>query len=584
MINCNKITFEFSEISFSIQSSKSLSIDSEEVSIDLNDVTFNITAVNQKSNLKFAYDKHNPIIFCENQDYFFKVEFKEAKDLIPLECFEIIERNTNRNIYLLRFNSMNYVGVLNISFLGVFSSLIEVESIKINYQEEYNNLLLKITELDVDLTTRARSIFEVSATLGDNLVNDHNLLNTKFAFLKSKILSGEFELLYNHFLRKPIVRIKEQEEIKNVWEVDSFNIGNYIDGLFDESILDQNGNRIPAKIQTNYFDDEIDTVENQFIKYVLEFIIQLLEKYKSVITNSNLKILELEIDECLHRCYNVISNPIFNLISRLKYFPSKSNSLQVKYPYRDIFYIYMMLFYEVEIQDDTVKDSMSIPLKDLPKLYEYWCLLSIIEILNKEFGNSDLDVNEFVKYNSTNLCYVICPTRNGMVYKINDSKKLVLYYQKNYSVNNIIYEGRSYSHNLDPDISLELFIRDKLVSIIHFDSKYKLESLTTFKNEDIDKMHTYKDAILGTIGAYVLYPGNVTKSFIQEERNQTKVNQYFPSVGAFVLNIANADIGSEHNAVLKLINEFVRIESSLDNNGIFTNSENDYNYIKRLID
>lgn len=584
MINCTKIAFEINEILFSIQSSKSLSIDSEDVSIESNGVLFNITTINQKSNLGFASDRRCPLIFCENQDYFFKVEFKETKDLVSQECFEVIERNNNKNIYLLRFNSSNYVGVLNLSFLGVFSSLIEVESIKINYQEEYNNLLLKIAELDVDLTTRARSIFEVSAGLGDNIINDDNLLTTKFAFLKAKILSGELELLYNHFLRKPIVRIKEEEEIKNIWEIDSFNISNYIDGLLSDSIIDQIGNRIPAKINTNYFDDEIDTVENQFIKYVLEFIVQLLEKYKSLISNSNLNILELEIEECLNRCYNIISNPIFNLISRLKYFPSKSNALQVKYPYRDIFYIYMMLFYEVEIQDTTIENSMTVPLKDLPKLYEYWCLLSIIELLNKEFGNSDLVINEFVKYNSQNLCYVICPTRNGMTYNLNNGKKLVLYYQKSYSVNNIIYEGRSYSHNLDPDISLELFIEDKLVAIIHFDSKYKLESLTTFKNEDIDKMHTYKDAILGTIGAYVLYPGNVTESYIQEERNQKKLNQYFPSVGAFVLNIANNNISSEQNAVLKLINEFVNIDSSLTSNGIFINSEKEYNYINRLID
>jgi len=584
MINCIKIAFEIDEILFSIQSSKSLSIDSEEVSIETNDISFNITTINQKSNLKFDSDRRCPLIFCENQDYFFKVTFNEAKDLVSQESFEVIERNNDRNIYLLRFNSSNYVGILNLSFLGVYSSLIEIESIKINYQEEYNNLLLKIAELDVDLTTRARSIFEVSAALGENIINDDNLLTTKFAFLKAKILSGELELLYNHFLRKPIVRIKEQEEIKNIWEIDSFNISNYIDGLLEDSIIDQNGTRIPTKINTNYYDDETNTIENQFIKYVLEFIIQLLEKYRSVISNSNLNVLKLEIEECLNKCYNIISNPIFNLISRLKYFPSKSNALQVKYPYRDIFYIYMMLFYEVEIQDDTIKDSMTIPLKDLPKLYEYWCLLSIIELLNKEFGNSDLVVNEFVKYNSQNLCYVICPTRNGMTYNLNNNKKLVLYYQKSYSVNNIIYEGRSYSHSLDPDISLELFIEDKLVAIIHFDSKYKLESLTTFKNEDIDKMHTYKDAILGTIGAYVLYPGNVTESYIQEERNQTKLNQYFPSVGAFVLNIANDNISSEQNAVLKLINEFVNIESSLTNNGIFINSEKEYNYINRLID
>ena len=36
---------------------------------------------------------------------------------------------------------------------------------------------------------------------------------------------------------------------------------------------------------------------------------------------------------------------------------------------------------------------------------------------------------------------------------------------------------------------------------------------TTFKKEDIYKMHTYRDAIRGCRGAYMLYPGNETRIF-----------------------------------------------------------------------
>jgi predicted component of viral defense system (DUF524 family) len=171
-----------------------------------------------------------------------------------------------------------------------------------------------------------------------------------------------------------------------------------------------------------------------------------------------------------------------------------------------------------------------------------------------------------------------------LVYDIDASKKIKLFYQKSYSAEKLIFDGRSYSHSLDPDLSLELFSDEKLVAIIHFDSKYKLDNLNDFKNEDIDKMHTYKDAILGTIGAYVLYPGNLTKSYIQEERNQSIATDFFPSVGAFELNIDNAKTITEQTAVLKLINEFIKIDIDLVYKGIFTKNEIKYNYIKRLID
>ena len=56
-----------------------------------------------------------------------------------------------------------------------------------------------------------------------------------------------------------------------------------------------------------------------------------------------------------------------------------------------------------------------------------------------------------------------------------------------------------------------------------------------FKEGDIYKMHTYKDSILTTEGAYVLYPGNKTKQFFES-------NTIIPSVGAFSLTPGNDEI------------------------------------------
>jgi predicted component of viral defense system (DUF524 family) len=547
-------------------------------------ISFNLYSIKNNSNLIFDNSKRCPIILYENYDYIFKIKYLIPTNIEKVDFFEVIDSNQNKTEYILKFNSSNYVGLLNLSFLNIFNNLIEIETKKINYQIEYNNLILKIAELDNDLVTRARSIFEAGAKVNEKFLDDDILLNTKFAFIKSKIISGEFENLYNSFIKKPLSRIKTNDEIKYSWDVDNLDLSNYIDGLFSEIISDDKGNNYPLKINSNYFEDEIDNIENQFIKYVLEFIIQLLENYDSKILSPKLNVLKFEIAECLRICYNIKSNPVFKTISKLKRFPSKSNTLQAKYPYREIFHLYMMLFLEVEIEDNNMASSLSLPMKDLPQLYEYWCFLTFVEILNKEFGNSNLLINQFIKYNSQNLCYTICPTHEALVYDIDASKKIKLFYQKSYSAEKLIFDGRSYSHSLDPDLSLELFSDEKLVAIIHFDSKYKLDNLNDFKNEDIDKMHTYKDAILGTIGAYVLYPGNLTKSYIQEERNQSIATDFFPSVGAFELNIDNAKTITEQTAVLKLINEFIKIDIDLVYKGIFTKNEIKYNYIKRLID
>ena len=104
---------------------------------------------------------------------------------------------------------------------------------------------------------------------------------------------------------------------------------------------------------------------------------------------------------------------------------------------------------------------------------------------------------------------------------INDKKIIIyLYYNKTFNKKNSIF--KSYSVEYRPDYSLivnipimnEYGYSNHKKYVIHFDAKYKLDiNSETFKNEDIVKMHAYKDAIVGTIGAYVIYPGEKKKIY-----------------------------------------------------------------------
>lgn len=584
MIYCTKITFPFEGGKISILSSNALFLESDLISLERNEKLFQINKVPLVSDIRFDEYKNIPILLSENKDYIFKVVYDRPTEFLLYDNFQIVDVNNEKTIYSLKFNSKNYVGLLNTRFLGISDFVIEIESFKINYQEEYNNLILKITDLDTDLISRARSIFETRASVSDILDRDPNFLNSKLSFIRAKILGGELENLYNSFFRKPISRISTYVIERNPWEADNFLIEDYFNAVLDNHIKATNGKLIPSKISTTLYDDTSDTVENQFIKYVLEYIIQYLEAALSKIQSLNISNLEIELRQCLDTCNKLLINPLFSSISKLSYFPTKSNTLHSRYPYRDIFNIYILLFYEIEIVDDVIQDSLTVPLKDLPKLYEYWCFLSFVEILNSQYSVESEMLSTIISYDAQTLSYRIKIPSGGIVYSICDKKKIVLHYQKSYTGNNIIFEGRSYSHSLDPDISLELFSSDKLVAIIHFDAKYRLDNLDRFKNEDIDKMHTYKDAILASIGAFVLYPGKATESFIQEEKNMINEAQLFPSVGAFVFNIDNENITTEQNAIIKLVKDFVDVDCDLVNDGIFTSEEKQYNYKKRLID
>ena len=84
-----------------------------------------------------------------------------------------------------------------------------------------------------------------------------------------------------------------------------------------------------------------------------------------------------------------------------------------------------------------------------------------------------------------------------------------------------------YSEKLDPDYTIKLEYNGT-TKFIQFDAKYRLKDGTYIK-EDIYKMHTYKDAINDTLGAYILYPGE------NKPKIHSETDGDFGSVGAFSL-------------------------------------------------
>lgn len=586
MINCVQINIvKENSVTLKLISSVGLST-SENVEYIKEDLYINCVKAKYDSFVYADFESIIPISLIENKDYFFELSFKNPKHITCPDNFQIQQKNDTETEYFIRFNSRNYVGILNLAEFGIFTSLIEVKSKKINYELEYSLLLKKISELGIDLTTRASSYFESPSLLSEEIQNDENILSSKYTYLRSVIISGELESLYYSFIRKPLKRIIDEKQTTFSWESSELDLDSYIENISKIAIKDVDNNIYPLEMDSRTYDDTVDTIENQFIKFLLEYIINYLEHAASYISfHSSHSTLLIELKECLTRCESILSTPIFRQISKLRYFPTKSNVLQQQYPYRELYQLYWLLARKIEISDSLLLSSMKTPQKDLPKLYEYWCFLSFIDLLNARYNEIDIIEQSLVKYNDKQLCYNISPDKSHLTYNISEKKLLKLYYNKEYSNLNYIYRGRSYSHPLNPDISLELFIMDKLVAILHFDAKYRLENMQSFKLEDLDKMHTYKDGILGTIGAYILYPGEDTANFIQEEKDVTLVNPYFPSVGAFKYNIGDKlNIDDERTEVIKLIDNFVDIDNYIASKGIFSEDIKQMNYIKRLLE
>jgi len=98
--------------------------------------------------------------------------------------------------------------------------------------------------------------------------------------------------------------------------------------------------------------------------------------------------------------------------------------------------------------------------------------------------------------------------------------------------------------------------RTELIVHIHFDAKYRVESLLSLfgaenateldaeskasrsnarpKRSDLLKMHAYRDAIRRTEGAYVLYPGPMSG-----DHSWVEFHEILPGLGAFSIRPGN---------------------------------------------
>ena len=154
--------------------------------------------------------------------------------------------------------------------------------------------------------------------------------------------------------------------------------------------------------------------------------------------------------------------------------------------------------------------------------------------------------------------------------------------QYNYTIENLFRKRlRKLLPNFLTTLLVSLYcsnIIEEHINYIHFDAKYRSEleiadyynvfgksdkklneeidkrdSLeekeSIFKDGDIYKMHTYKDSILKTEGAYVLYPGNKTEQFFESD-------MIVPSVGAFSLTPGNN--GVDENNLENFIREVLK--------------------------
>lgn len=484
-----------------------------------------------------------------------------------------------------------YVGTLSIDVLNSVNKekcgevILEVQSVKTSYREDYRHMLEDITEQCMDLLLQQNS--PVSQFLETDFNADAKTVYQRFAFIKSMLDTEEFNDSVHKIISAPVARWKESETVKDIRSVRRMNnaVLRQISGapnrieLPSNHLLKRTFDSIPSKLKLNHKTETVDIPENRFIKHALlsfqTFCSHLISKLTG---DSRIKLEAILLEDKLEQW---VSHSVFKEISLPTTLPLNSPVLQRKEGYREVLRVWLMFDLAAKLVWHGGDDVYSGNKRDVAALYEYWLFFKLLEIVKDVFKIEPKNITELIKETSDGLGLqlkqgVHLPIKG--VY-IGNTRKLEIEfsYNKTFSGSSNYPEGGSWTQSMRPDYTLSIWPygidsttaeKEELIVHVHFDAKYKVEKLTeilgdesifknekeeqrkgTFKRADLLKMHTYKDAIRRTAGAYVLYPGT------EDKYTKAGFHELIPGLGAFSIRPSKTNNGSDE--LKSFLNEIV---------------------------
>lgn len=476
------------------------------------------------------------LIFTPNTDKS-KIRFPTIEDYEKINIF--IPLTFDKNIYGGILNFKSYVGnsFFDVEINGIRSIKIpfEVRSKKMDYEKHYPAMIADLSQAASGLLFYDKSPtfhhIDFKKRVKKSFYEDFMFL--EYIFRPENLISSyEYIRRDPHKILEKIIESVPTAFASSVGPSVLIDITSNQSNLLKPPQIPQNWplemeEYFPKKINQKDYVDTIDTPENRFVKYFLEELSDLISEMTLYIASNKIEGYPAQkTGQYLEIIHEYLLDAWLKEVGELRHLPSNSQVLQKKEGYRDILNYFLIFELTFNIQWEEVRDDIKGYQKKLSELYEYWCYLKLTNVLNKlqkskENYESIFDFNEkewSIKISRNTAQNFIINTPEGDL----DVK---LTYNNSYSKEDP--ECYAYGLTMRPDYSLTI-TNDSKKFLIHFDAKYKCDLNTSFKNDDIYKMHTYKDSIRNTLGAYVLYPGKNKKIYREFTKN-------IPSVGAFPL-------------------------------------------------
>ena len=405
---------------------------------------------------------------------------------------------------------------------------IEVFPTKIGYREDYQAIISDVTaevyNLVFDFLKKTYSSFDVSSTEQSSPVEFFAILRTIY----EKFI-GAADMV----LRSPHHQLQKEMEVLAQHKIKQYD-GNTVKWLQKHPIEVQKQGEcyLISRALTSRKYVTYDTRENRLAKYMLEKTIRRLENFREMYRKIRdeqgpdedaLQEMNIMIAGIQRRCHTGFMKEVNATATE----SGMSLVFSMAPGYRELYRCYLLLQHGLALTGSVFNLSV----KDLALLYEYWCFIKLNSLLKKKYR---LVTSDLIRVNGAGLAVNLVKGQASQV-RYTDEKngdQILLSYNPE--------KRRLPTVTQRPDNVLSLKKRGGNTEYEYiFDAKYKIDpslpgthyhqyvcELPGPKEEDINTMHRYRDAIVseehsrferGMVGAYVLFPYKNEKQY-QEHR------------------------------------------------------------------
>jgi predicted component of viral defense system (DUF524 family) len=485
-----------------------------------------------------------------------------------------------------RLRTKEHIGLLEVSVLSdedeIGRCYLNVRSRKLNYDQHYRwmveDLAREMTEVLMQRFGPTAGQFKVDES------TDARTLYQRFAFLKSIISGGVFEDSLRLIINKPYQSWEEEQQTRRPGQ-----------GLPASSSVAKQMNKPGARMPTDQMDqlhqvdslprtfdvsrshESLDNPPNRFVKFVLQrwrtVIQQIRSRLQEEDRNAPIERGIRETTQLIDQLDMFLSNELFRNVGPLKTFPTSNQVLQKREGYRDVLRAYIQFESAALLSWQGGQDVYGAGQKDVAEMYEYWVYMKlargISDLMDQSFHFSDL-----IEKRDDGLHLKLRRDQEEILSGIVEKPELGRRFRVEFHFNETFSDkNASWSHSMRPDCSLriaplegeqESFFYGEDVWV-HFDAKYRYDVNEDKSDEeeqmiqqtkgvpvrDLNKMHTYRDAIRRSSGAYVIYPGDEGKETYQ------KYHEILPGLGAFSLRPTDPNHESDVRSGLHTIRSFI---------------------------